>query len=402
MQTKAVQLLVNEVLPDDLKDYNRVYNKKTLNELLTEIYTKYPEKYGEIVDKLADIGRNAVYFDGESISLKDFMPVFDKDKRLKELDKKVDALRKTVKDQKKLKSLIEDLYTDYSTALEEETIAAGKLKNNAFYNAVESGARGNKTQLKAMITTPSIYTDYKNRMIPIFIRNSYAEGLTPAEYLSSTYGTRSSVLSTKKNTAKSGGLAKEINRAISTMVVTKPKDFTDNGIDLDINDESLHGRVLARNTAGLLKGTVLDRDAINHLRKNDVKKVIVKSPLAAISETGITSEAIGLDYNRELAKLGYQAGLTAGTALTEPMTQSMLCLEENTEVRMADGKVKKIKDIEPGDMVLGADKNGNTFPVKVLNKFDQGMQNVNSYTFKTSDYKEATVICTPEHKFLFD
>ena len=39
-------------------------------------------------------------------------------------------------------------------------------------NTVFSGARGNPTQLNAMLTTPGIYTDYKDEPIELFVHNS--------------------------------------------------------------------------------------------------------------------------------------------------------------------------------------------------------------------------------------
>jgi len=61
---------------------------------------------------------------------------------------------------------------------------------------------------------------------------------------------------------------------------------------------------------------------------------------------------------------------------SEPLTQMLICLREGTEVRMADGTVKRIEYIQPGELVMGSDINGYTSPVKVLNRLDQGTQKV--------------------------
>ena len=51
-----------------------------------------------------------------------------------------------------------------------------------------------------MLSTPGLYTDANDNVIPLFIRNSFAEGLRPAEYLAGTYGARKSVLCLHQDT----------------------------------------------------------------------------------------------------------------------------------------------------------------------------------------------------------
>lgn len=211
-----------------------------------------------------------------------------------------------------------------------------------------------------------------------------------------------SVVQIKKGTATAGGLGKELNRAVTKMVINGIKDLSDNGIDLDIDDDSLHGRVLAREVAGFKPGTVVDRNVLRTLQEKGIKKVIVHSPIATVSAEGIPAEAFGLDFNRMLPNVGDHVGLQASTALSEPMIQGSLCLAENTEVRMADGSVKQIKDIKPGEWVMGADKEGNHFPVEVKNVFNQGLKDVNRYTFETNNGNKITVDSTEDHKYLID
>lgn len=403
IKAKALQILANHNLPDDLKDYNREYNKKTLNDLLKAAALKYPERYNDIIKSLADVGRNASYLGSETVTLNDLRPMFDKDALIKQMYDEVNVIKATVKNKKERTELINDTYAKYATLLEDMTMEAGKLKENNLFNAVKSGARGNSTQLKMLITAPSLYTDAKDNIIPLFIKKSFSEGLTLPEYLASTFGSRKAVIQNKRATAEAGGLGKEMDKVGSNLVITSKKDNSPDNIGrvLPIDDSSLKNRVLAKSIAGIPKGTVLDRDMINYLKKHNVKKVIVHSPIATIQEEGLSAEAFGLDYNHRLPPIGFHAGMTSATALSEPMAQGALnskhtCLFEDTLVKMADGSIKKIKDIEIGDMVLGSDKQGNIKPVKVTNKIDQGIQECYNYKFSNN----AEVKCTEDHKFL--
>jgi hypothetical protein len=56
-RTSMGQLLVNEALPEDMRDYDRTLDKKGVNQLLRELAEKHPDKYVEVSKKLNDIGR---------------------------------------------------------------------------------------------------------------------------------------------------------------------------------------------------------------------------------------------------------------------------------------------------------------------------------------------------------
>lgn len=400
---KAIQYLVNSILPEDIRDYTRTYDSKSMNELQSLIAEKYPDRYRELVDKLMDIARKSVYNSGQTLRLSDFKPSFDKDTVIDRMNNEVQSIRDNIKDEDKKYRAVMDVYERYASLLEKETIATAKEKDNNLYRAVASGARGSPFQLKALITTPSLYTDYKGKTIPYFIKNSYGEGLSIPEYLASTYGTRAATIAIKKSTGRFGGLGKEMNRAVGNIMITSDKDYSNNGIDLDIDDPSLYGRVLARPAGKYPAGTIISKEVLNDLQNAKLKTVIVHSPIATVSEEGIPAEAFGLSYTKHLPKVGeFHAGLTASTAISEPMIQGGLCLEESTLIRMADGSTKMIKDIEPGEYVLGSNKDGTEFvPVKVLNNFYRGLKQCIEIKLTTNrTKKEITEQVTEDHKFL--
>ena len=401
MAVKAIQLLLNENLPEDMRNYSRTYDSGSIKELMTEAANKHPDEYAQIIKNIMDVGRDAAYNTGYTVRLNDFKPVFDRKPIFDKLDSEVTTIRNNVKDKKKREQLIKRLYEKYTVDLEKMTVDAAKklgTKNN-LYNAIQSGARGNNTQFKAIVTTPGLYTDYKGDTIPLFIKHSYADGLSPAELLSSTFGTRQAFLNIKKATATAGGWGKSLIRPMASMVVTSYKDLSDNGIDLDVDDDSLYGRVLARDAGKLKSGTVVDRNALNYLKNNKIKTVIVHSPIATISANGVPAQAVGLNIQKKLYSIGEHPGYNAATAISEPVTQGSLCLEESTLIKMADGSNKQIKDIKIGDKVLSFDKKLNKIVVStVLNKFDQGLQQCNHY--KINDALD--VVCTENHKFMFN
>lgn len=270
---KAVQLLVNSVLPEDLRNYDQTYDVKSLNKIMNAVGKKYPEQFDDILHKIANIGRKASYYQGETITLDDLENVIDKDALFAEMDKEIAALPKDKNFIRKRR----EIFQKYNELMEKETGKAALANRNNLAMAILSGARGKSPQLKAMVTSPGTYSDYKGEPIDVFSRTSFAEGLSPTAFAASTYGSRAAVVSTK-------------------------------------------------------------------------------------------------------------------------------CLDYQSLTKMADLSEKRLCDIKVGDMVLGADKEGNVFPVKVLNVFDQGEKECYKYTFRYSnskiDLNDVHVTCTEDHKFL--
>ena len=547
---KAVQLLINSLLPEDLRNYDEVYDTKSLNKIMTAVASKYPDKFEDILHKVSSVGRKASYYQGETITLKDLENVVDKNAMFAQMDAEIAALPK---DKNFIKNK-RDIFQKYNTLLEKETNKAALLNRNNLAMAILSGARGKSAQLKAMVSSPVSYSDYKGEPVDIFIRNSFAEGISPAAFAASTNGARASVVSTKcldyqslvkmadlsekklcdiqpgdmvlgadkegkvfpvkvlnvfdqgekecykytfqhsilevdpaapvytvtctkdhkflnakhgcplpieeahksnymrpsvkwklsdgsvvvateaepvgkvhcmdievdhpdhlfvlangiitsnSSTAKGGDLAKQLAQAAVDLVVRKNDCGTKNGIALPIDDPSLKGRVLARGIKGVPAGTVIDRSVLQDLRKKGVENLEVRSAETCGVHNGLCSKCIGKYFNGgKWAPVGTHVGALASTSVSEPVTQMALCLNELQPVNMADGSVKPIKDIKVGDMVLGADKEGHTFPVKVLNTYDQGIQKVRNYVilmFGTPEEVEVEVSCTEDHKFL--
>ena len=366
-QMSAVNLLVNSFLPEDLRDDQRVYDKKGMDKLMTEIARTRPELYSPIAQKLGDIGRHQAYHRGETFNLEDFRPVHDRQPAFDELDRREAEIRQRVADPQELQAELGSLYGEFSDRIGRETNAAALGRRNNIALTVLTGARGKEAQLRDLVSTPGFYPDGRGGIVPWFIRRSFGEGMRPADYLAGTFAARDSVTGSKKATAKGGFLAKTLSRAAITHLITQDDCGTANGIDLPVDEPDIRGRVLQRPEAGFPAGTVIDRRVLARLKAEKVPEVIVRSPLTCGSENGLCSKCFGVKAEGHFPKIGDHVGITASNALGEP-----LCLGEDTEVRMADWSVKRIKDMVPGDMVMGSDMEGRIRPTRVVNVFHNG------------------------------
>ena len=393
---KAVQLLVNSYLPEDMRNYGNKYDTKDINKILVAVARKHPEKYAEVEKKLSDIGRTASYLQGATISLKDLEPVIDKNALFADMDKEIAALPKDEHFTERRREIF-NKYRNTAGKL----VAERALKNrNNIAMAVLSGARGKNDQLAAMIFSPFQYSDYKGEPVDVISRSSFAEGINPTVFLASTNGSRASVVSAKSSTAKGGDIAKQFAASTADLTVRQEDCHTSNGIALDIDDKSLKGRALAQDVGGYKAGSFINADMLADLRKKGVKSVVARSALTCRADGGLCAHCVGKFFHGgKLPKVGDSVGLMASTSISEPVTQMALCLAEDTMVRMADGSAKKIKDIVPGDMVVGADRQSNSFPVRVLNVFDQGEKECFVYRFDCLD-GDVSIVATEDHKML--
>jgi DNA-directed RNA polymerase subunit beta' len=324
MRLKAVNLLVSDALPEDIRGELSGLDANGMGAVLAAVAKKYPDQYEDIADKLSRIGRNASYWQGETLTLKDVRPVLDRAGILAEMDTEVGALRTATTDDKEFQKEREKIWERYSERFQGDTMSEALRQGNNIGFSVASGARGKPAQLKAMLSTPALYAGPDGKTIPVFIRNGFNNGLRPHEYLAGTYGARSTVISTKVATAKGGYLGKLMAQAAAPVVVSEKDCGVDNGLDFDLDDPSLRGRLLARKIGEHPAGSIIDRAMLADLRRKKVGGLIARSPLTCGSEAGVCARCTGADARGELPAVGDAVGITAVQALSEPIAQGAL------------------------------------------------------------------------------
>lgn len=385
MLTTVGQVLVNDALPPRFRDYERVMDSKGIESVLEEIAREAPEEYAAVTKRLMDVGNSAAYDTGTTIRLSDLRPSYDKRPLLQAIDIAEQQIRadKTLTDAQK-SEMIEKLYDKANSRIMEETYNAELARKNQLALQVASKARGNKTQLAAFISTPGTYSDPSGKMVPMFIRHSFAEGLTPAEYWAGSFGARNGVVSTKTATAKGGAFGKLLSASANNQVVTEEDCGTEGGLPVKVDDDDNIGAILARPAGGYEAGTIITKNVLSDLRKDKRHdEIVVRSPVTCGCKDGVCSKCAGVRETGGLPPIGYNLGTNAASAFAERITQGALnCLAEGTLVRMADGSVKPIEKIRPGEMVLGCDLNGRVSPTPVVNWYDNGIQECYRTEFK--------------------
>jgi hypothetical protein len=188
---------MDEVLPEELRDPYRIYDSKGVDKLMTEIARKYPDQYPKITKLLGDIGRGQAWRRGETFRLHDFDAPIDRSKFWAQLDQEETAAFSDL-DPTRRNDRLAALYERLSGDMQRETGQAAMAKRNNIALSVLTGARGKDAQMRDLISSPGFYPDGRGGVVPGFVRNSFAEGLRPYEYLSSSFASRAAVTDSKK------------------------------------------------------------------------------------------------------------------------------------------------------------------------------------------------------------
>jgi len=163
--------------------------------------------------------------------------------------------------------------------------------------------------------------DHKDDPVVVPVLNSYAEGMDPAEYWATSYGTRKAYLAVKQATGKAGFMAKQLTAAAHKGVITEDDCGTERGISVKSDDEDNVGAVLAQPNGKMARNTLIDEDAMDKLQGEEI---VVRSPITCEAPEGLCAKCAGARSSGRLPSIGDNIGIEASMGLAEPLSQSML------------------------------------------------------------------------------
>lgn len=318
----AGQVLVNALLPEDLRDHKRVLDKKEARALSLALAQQHPDKFAEVMQRLFKFGAFASRADGATLSLDAFdIPPQAKAMRA-EIKKKVVAAINNDKlnDKARAESIVSSLL-DGSAPLEKALYEGSLERNNPFALQILSGSRGGKGDLRSLLAGDLAVQDHRGNIVPIPMLHGYAEGLSPAEYFAGAYGARTGAYYTKFMTAAAGFLGKQLVQGSHRQVVTEKDCGTKRSISVDAQDPDNDGVVLAEETDQAPIGSVLSKKIWERMGDRKIK---VRSPLTCQAERGVCSKCVGIRETGNFPEIGDNVGVAAAQSLTEKISQSSL------------------------------------------------------------------------------
>jgi len=363
LSTTAGQFLINESLPPDLRDYNRVLDMKGIKKLFQDIAEKHPDNYKDITKKLFDIARTSAYeTGGYSFALEHLTKAKSAKAITEKIRQKVNAINmdNTLSKDEKEKKILETVLGEdenLTNAVYKESLE----ENNPIALQVKSGARGKPMNLRSLRGADLTYVDHRDRPIPIPILRSYSEGLSPAEYFAAAFGARKGIIDVKFATQDAGYFSKQLNQATHRLMVSATDSETEptniRGLPVDTNDSDNEGALLAYPVGGYPRNTVLTPKILNDLQNKGIDKLLVRSPLVGGPEDGgVYARDVGVRERGTLAPIGDMVGITASQALSEPLSQSQLSSKHSGGVA---GAAKGVSGFKLMDQLVQVPK---TFP----------------------------------------
>ena len=338
--TTLGRVIFNEILPKDYPYDNSVQTKKHLSKVMADIFDLYG---AEVMVKTADDLKDLA-FEYETVAsistAKDDYPTYDEiDDFIAEGDAKTALIQKQyneglVTDDERYKLTIAN-WRDIDKKISD--FLAGKLSemDTDIAVMVNSGARGNISNIKLASAEIGIMVDINNNEIELPVKSSYKKGLNTLESFIATRGARQGQVSTALRTADSGYLTRRLVD-VSQDVFTTDEEAEDPGFTVYRNETELSGigfsaRIAGRYTAEPVPGyleadELITKEMAEQIEADEkVESVKIQSILSTTAVDGIPRKAYGVDMStRELVAANEPVGVIAAQSLGEPGTQLTL------------------------------------------------------------------------------
>jgi DNA-directed RNA polymerase subunit beta' len=335
LKTTLGQVLINDALPEDMRDYNRVLTKKDMANLSTQLAEKYPDRYRDVMKRLHDVASDAAYSAGGlSFGLKDIQQTVaakEAQHRVQMQLRGILADRSLDEKARNLKLL--QLASTAQKDLVEKVYEEAKASGNPLAHQVHGVSRGNKFSLNSLIGADLQYVDHKNEPIPIPVLRGYGQGLRPVEYFAGAFGARKGVLDLKTATADAGFFGKQLSQMTHRLLVTADDDDDkeraatahDRGFPTDVDDMDNEGALLARPVGPYKRNTILTPKILKDIKGMGVKDLLVRSPMiGGPDDGGVYAKDVGYREKGRLPPIGDYVGVAAAQALSEPVTQAQI------------------------------------------------------------------------------
>ena len=212
-------------------------------------------------------------------------------------------------------------------------------KFNSLKMIIDSGARGNASQLRQLAGMRGLMFATNGKTMEIPIKSNFREGLNNLEYFIGARGSRKSLSDTALRTADSGYLTRRLVDVSQQVIIHEDDCGTTEGVVVcDIKDgdeiiEPIKDRLIGRYsledvvdpaTDELLvkKGDLISEDQADAVGKSGVEQVLVRSILRCKAKRGVCAHCYGADLaSGKKVNVGEAVGIIAAQSIGEPGTQ---------------------------------------------------------------------------------
>ncbi len=353
-KTTAGRMILGQLLPkSDNMPFDLVNKVMPVGEIKSLLATTY-ERCGDkatilLADALKDTGFEQAARSGISIGYDDIVIPEEKKTIIEETEKAAEEINEQYQNGllsggEKHNKLI-DLWQNTTDKIGDLAYAALGKTTGDHWNSVLmmalSGARGSKRQIQQVAGMRGMMQKPDGSIIEVPIISNFKEGLTMAEYFTSTHGARKGMSDTALKTADAGYLTRRLVELAQNTVITehdcgtteyitaKPV-YQGSTLSVPLGDVVL-GRTAAHDIVHPITkevivpaGELVTKVAARKINESGLPSVDVRSVLTCCSD-GLCAKCYGMDLSRQaLVHVGESVGVIAGQSIGEPGTQLTL------------------------------------------------------------------------------
>ncbi len=364
-ETTAGRLLFNEIFPEDFAFQNEAMTKKRLQQVMTTVYQKYGQaETARIADRLKDLGFSYATFSGLSMGMGDFRLVAGMDKLLEDGEVRATNISEQyeqgfITDDERSRLTVEN-WTKIDTQVQDMLSKQMIGEDSATAIAINSGARGNISQMKSAVGMLGVLSDATGNAIELPIKSGYIKGLDPLEYFTGTRGTRKALIDIALKTADAGYLTRrlvDVSQDVFTLgdgdVAEQDPGYAmlrEDAKEVGVSYASrLEGRYAAATVKGYVKtGQAITKEISEAIEAdNTIDGVKIYSVLSATNVRGVPSKSYGIDPATGLLVADHNPiGVIAAQSIGEPGTQLSLDSKHRSGAVVADDTAQGLNRVE--------------------------------------------------------
>ncbi len=372
IRTTAGRVLFSEILATGMPFYNCALGKKGSARVIDDTFARSGKAATiELLDALKETGFKASTTSGLSFGITDLHIPENKEKLITDTQKKVDKAQQNyddgniTDDERRNRvldawaqcrdglsaMLLETLKNDRKNTAAGSPVIAGNVGGlpskpspsarylNPVYLFMDSGARGNKTQMQQLAGMRGLMAKPSGEVIETPIKSNFREGLSVIEYFSSTHGARKGLSDTALKTADSGYLTRKLCDVAQSVVViehdcgqtrgiAKEAVYKGEEVDVPLRDV-IKGRTSCEHIVDprtdrsiVARNEIITAEKARAVEELGVRTVFVRSPLTCQTSRGVCATCYGMDMSTgKLVEEGLAVGIIAAQSIGEPGTQ---------------------------------------------------------------------------------
>ena len=357
--TSLGRMIFNEILPYEVRSYKKdketgkwtlgeLMNKKQLGKLVANCFEKLgASKTAVVIDNVKNLGYHYACIAGMTVAISDITVPPKKKDILEAAQAQVTKTerqfaRGLITDDERYKKVC-TIWNQATDDVADEMYDNYEINDpfNPIYMMADSGARGNKSQMRQLAGMRGLMADPSGKTIEIPITANFREGLSVSDYFISSHGARKGLADTALRTADSGYLTRRLVD-VAQDVIVREDDCDIVGINL-VRERAK----LANSTADavkVLKDSLLGRLLAADVISPETGEILVEAGTSISEEVLEEISAAGVPELVLRGQSGNADAVISSSAVSE--TVQLGAPEENIRASIKTAMISQMLDKE--------------------------------------------------------